>query len=164
MGVYLGSNAVDLFGGQPLNTSWTKIASDSFNVSTTSTSQTSCGTINLGSEYYDKDKILWVRIRDRAGKRNGYLYGTDNIILNYYDANGLTSSVTAAARLVHRVSSSGEYTSYSGAYGVYVYSITSDGVLNIYQRYNSTYTLTINGTYDVDVYELEYIKGKEIYE
>ena len=164
MGLYLGEDAVDMMCGLPVVGGWNFVTSASFTVSTTSTSQTSCGTIDLGSEYYDKNKILWVRIRDRAGKRNNYLYGTDNIILNYYDANGLTSSVTAAARLVHRVSSSGEYTSYSGAYGVYVYSITSAGVLNIYRRYSSTYSLTIDGTYDVEVYELQPPTGKKVYE
>lgn len=164
MGVYLGSNAVDLFGGQPLNISWTKIASKSFDVSTTSTSNTNIGSIELGSDYYTKDAIIYVRVRDHNGKRNGYLYGTDTFFLNYYDANSATSNLTVGARLIHRVSSSGSYTSYSGSYGIYAYSITSDGNLHIYSRYNSTYTLTINGTYDVEVYKLEYIKGKEIYE
>lgn len=164
MGVYLGSNAVDLFGGQPLNISWTKIASDSFNVTTTSTSSTSIGTIELGNDYYTKDAIIYVRVRDHNGKRNGYLYGTDTFFLNHCDANGSGSDLTTGARLVHRMSSSGTYGSYSGSYGVYGYSITSDGILNIYRRYNSTYTLTIDGTYDVEVYKLEYIKGKEIYE
>ena len=164
MGVYLGSNSVDIFGGIPLQTSWVRIASKSLNVTTSSTTSTKIDTISIGSDYYTKDSIIYVRVRDHNGKRNGYLYGTDTFFLNYYDANSATTSLTVGARLVHRYSSSGVYTSYSGGYGVYGYSITSDGNLNIYSRYNSTYTLTIDGTYDVEVYKLEYIKGKEIYE
>jgi hypothetical protein len=62
------------------------------------------------------------------------------------------------------VTSAGAYTSYVGAtttgYGVYGYSISSAGVVTIQRRYNSNYSLTINGTYTIEVWALDYGPGK----
>ena len=47
---------------------------------------------------------------------------------------------------------------FSGAanqYGVYGYQLDSDGTLTVRKRYNSTYTLTVNGTYVTNVYALD---------
>lgn len=139
--------------------SYTLIASKEQSVNTTSTSASSATTLSLGSAAYTADKIIYVRIRDKAGKRAGYFYGSDNYIFNYNQANGGTGEVTTVARLIHRYSTSNQFATYVGAtttgYGVYAYSITSNGTLNIYRRYNSTNSLTINGTYLIEAYYLE---------
>lgn len=146
---------------------WTKIASTTETVNTTSTTAASVTTISLGSSYYTKNKIIYVRIRDQAGKRSGYHYGSDTYFMNYYNANSATTTLTYGARITYYVNTSGAYVAYSGAtttcYGVYGYSITSAGVLNIYRRYSSSNSLTINGTFDIDVYVLDPPPGKVIF-
>lgn len=138
---------------------WVLVGSTNLTVSTTSTSATACGTITLPS-IYTASRVIWVRIRDTAGKRAGYFYGSDCIFLNYQAANGTTTTLTYGARIIHRVASDGTYAQYpaatTGGYGVYAYSITSAGVLTFRRRYNSSYSLTINGTYQCDVYILKY--------
>ena len=47
----------------------------------------------------------------------------------------------------------------TAGYGVYAYSVANNGTLNIYRRYNSNYSLTINGTYHVEVYKLTFPDG-----
>ena len=135
--------------------SWTKIGNTTeLTVSTTSTSAASAGTVSLGSGHFTKDKIIYVRIRDKSGKRNGYFYGSDSFFMNWRNANGSTSTLSACAQEYYRCNSDGTLTGTSGAYGVYGYSLTTDGTLTIRRRYNSTNTLTINSTYLIDVYEL----------
>lgn len=134
--------------------SWTKIGNTTeLTVNTTSTSAASAGTIALGSAYYTKDKIIYVRIRDKSGKRNGYFYGSDTYFMNYWKANGATTTLSVCAQCCYRYNNSA-LAATAGAYGVYGYSINSSGTLTIRRRYNSTNTLTINSTYTIDVYEL----------
>ena len=137
------------------SSSWTKIGNTTeLTVSTTSTSAASAGTVALGSGHFKKDKIIYVRIRDKSGKRSGYFYGSDSFFMNWRNANSSTSTLSACAQEYYRCNSDGTYTGTSGAYGVYGYSLTTDGTLTIRRRYNSTNTLTINSTYLIDVYEL----------
>ena len=134
--------------------SWTQIGSTTqLTVNTTSTSAASAGTIALGSSAYTKDKIIYVRIRDKEGKRNGYFYGSDTYFMNYWKANGATTTLSVVAQCHYRYNNNA-LAATAGAYGVYGYSINSSGTLTIRRRYNSTNTLTINSTYLVDVYEL----------
>lgn len=139
--------------------SYTKLGETTLNVNTTSTSAESAGTLNLGSSAATAGKILYVRIRDTAGKRAGYFYGSDTYFFNYQKANGSTSSLTHAARAIHRYSTSSQWGTYTGAlttgYGVYAYSISNSGKLTIYRRYNSNLSLTIDGTYKVEAYLLD---------
>lgn len=135
--------------------SWTKLGEKEFTVNTSSTSQANVGTMTI-SGIYTKDQYIVVTVRDKAGKRNGYFIGTDNVYANVNSANGLTSTFSTAMRLVYAYNSSGNYLSASGAYGVYSTSMTSAGVLTIVSRYSSTYSLTINGTYVVTVWGLTF--------
>jgi hypothetical protein len=143
--------------------SWKLLGSTEITTSSTSTTATSVGTLTI-PEAYDANKIIMVRVRDKAGKLAGYLYGSDSFFMNYQDASGATSTITYAGRLIHRVTSAGAYTSYVGAtttgYGVYGYSISSAGVVTIQRRYNSNYSLTINGTYKIEVWAIDYVPGK----
>lgn len=139
--------------------SYTKLGETTLTVSTTSTSAASAGTLALGSSAFDAGKVLYVRVRDTAGKRAGYFYGSDTYFFNYQKANSATSTLTYAARAIHRYSTSSQWATYTGAtttgYGVYGYSISSAGSLTIYRRYNSSYSLTIDGTYKVEAYLLD---------
>ena len=123
-------------------------------VSTTSTSAASAFTIALGSSAFTKDQIIWVHIRDKSGARNGYFFGSDAFFINYNKASSSTSTFSVPAVLCIRYNNSA-YAGTAGQYGVYGYSINSSGTLTVRRRYNSSYSLTINGTYVTNVYALD---------
>lgn len=139
--------------------SYTKLGETTLTVNTTSTSATSAGSLNLGSTAVNAGKILYVRIRDTAGKRAGYFYGSDCFLFNYQKANGSTSAYTYIARMIIRYDSNSKFQVYNPStttgYGVYAYSLTNAGVLNIYKRYNSSYSLTVDGTFKIEAYFLD---------
>ena len=135
---------------------WTKIATQDYTVSTTSTSTTTTGTINLGNQYYTSNKIIYVKVRDKAGARNGYFVGTDAFFFNPYPKNGATTQVSNPLLMIIRKTTDGNYEMTSSKFGIYAASLDSNGNLTISQRYSSSYTLTINGTYEVTVWTLEY--------
>lgn len=138
---------------------WTHIATAELTVNTTSTSAASAGTISCGSTAADKDAIIYVRVRDKAGKRAGYFAGSDAYFMNYNKANGSTSAFAVPAVLCYRYTTSSAWAGTAGQYGVYGYSISNAGVLTVRRRYNSNYSLTINSTYTVDVFKLTYPTG-----
>lgn len=127
-----------------------------------STTAASATTLSLGSAAYTSNGILYVKVRDKAGERDGYFYGTDVFMFNPYPAQGATTTLTINGNgkmgiaNTYRTASDGTFTSYSAynGYGLYGYSLNSSGTLTIRHRYNSTYTLTINGTYLIEVYLL----------
>lgn len=152
----------DLIASIPAGSSaWTKIAETSITTSTTSTAAITLQTFSTGdSSIWTSDKIVYVRIRDTAGKRTGYFYGTDNIMFNIQPVNGASATSTSAGMIktIYAVDSSGLYVvntqSTSSGYGVYVYSIYSDGRIALRGRYNASFSRTIDGTYSVEVYLL----------
>lgn len=166
-GTYDVTNLAELVVNVPSSSgsSWELITSQTLTgVSTTSTSAASAGTIALGSAAFTKDDIIWVHVRDTAGKRAGYFYGSDAIFVNANKANGSTSTFTAPGVTTIRYSTSSQFASYTGAYGVWGYSITSGGSLTVRKRYNSSYSLTVNGDYKVDVYKLTPPTGMTLFE
>lgn len=140
-------------------TSWKLLGTTSITTSSTSTSATAVGTVTLSSAWTSA-KIIYVRVKDRAGKRAGYFYGHDTYFTNFRIKNGSTSTLTTGAHMTYAYTSGNAWYEYSGQYGVYGYSISSAGVVTIRRRYNSTYSLTIDGTYDVEVWALDYANGK----
>ena len=149
--------------------SWTKVAETSYQVSTTQTSAQTVATWNTGhSEIWTSAKFVYVRIRDTAGKRAGYFYGSDQIFLNYYPAAGTSNTdTTAAGRFYTNVNTSGNYSttvaSGTTGYGVFADQITSSGQIRIRSRYSSSTSRTINGTYKVEVYLLDPPTGAPIF-
>lgn len=148
------------------SSSWTKVAETSYQVSTTSTSAAIVATWETGhGEIWTNEKWLYVRIRDTAGKRNGHFYGSDQFFMVY---STTATSTTVAGRFYIRTASTGNYgagsASASTGYGVYADTIYPDGRIRIRSRYNSTNTLTINGTYKVEVYLLDPPTGAPIFE
>ena len=145
-------NGVLLTGTGSGGGGWTKIGSTTqLTVNTTSTTAASAGTIAIGSAYFTKNYIIWVKVRDNSGKRNGYFYGSDAFFMNYQNANGVTTTLSVPAVVCYRYNSDA-YAATTGQYGVYGYSINSSGTLTIRRRYHSSYSLTINSKYDIDVY------------
>lgn len=155
-------NGVLLTGTASGGSSWELMGSKELTISTTSTSNTNQGDITC-SGAYTKDAVIWVRVRDKAGKKAGYMFGTDTLFFNANNANGSTSTFSTKITNVIRYSTSSQWACYTGNYGVYGYSISSAGKILIYSRYNSTNTLTINGTYVIEVYKLSLPSGKTIF-
>ena len=123
-------------------------------VSTTSTTAASAFTVALGSSAFTKDQIIWVHIRDKAGAKAGYFFGSDAFFINYNKASASTSTFSVPAVICLRYNNSA-YSGTAGQYGVYGYSINSSGTLTVRKRYNSSYSLTVNGTYITNVYALD---------
>ena len=144
--------------------SWTLLGSAELSVNTTSTSAGSAGTISCGSGAFTADDIIYVRVRDKAGKRAGYFYGSDAIFCNANKANGSTSTFSTPAVSALRYSTSSQFAAYTGQYGVYGYSISNSGTVTIRRRYNSNYSLTINGTYVCEVYKLVLPGSEKVFE
>lgn len=149
--------------------SWTKVAETSYQVSTTSTSSATVDTYATGrSDLWTSNKWVYVRIRDTAGKRAGYFYGSDQFFYNIIPANGATgTSVGTALRTYIRYTTAGVFSvaAATGAdgYGIWADTLYSDGRVRIRRRYSNTNSLTINGTYKVEVYLLDPAGGIPIF-
>lgn len=134
--------------------SFTKLYEGTITANTSSTSATNLTTITVPGAY--AAERLLVRITDTAGRRNGYFYCHEDYFRNYYNENRQTTTLTYGARFGMYVNTSGQIQEYVGAtttaYGVYAYSITSKDVIQLRTRYNNSYSLTINGTYRVEVF------------
>lgn len=156
-------DAIDAISSGGSTSNWTLIKSATLTVNTTATSAGTAGTIECGSAAWtDKNVVLWVHIRGQSGKRSGYFYGSDAFFFNYRAANGSTVANTITNAMNIRVDSNGNYICASGQYGVYGYGITSSGTLTIRRRYNSTNSLTINDTFDIEVYALTMPTGVKL--
>ena len=137
---------------------YTLLGQTDLSANTTTTSNTSLGNITVSSAW-TKAKIIYVRIRDKAGPRSGYFYGSDVWFVNANAGNNSTTAFTAGARAIISYNNSA-YTTYSGTgYGVFGYDINTSGRVRIYTRYNSTNSRTINGTYHCEVWALDWPDG-----
>lgn len=156
-------SGVSIFGVLGNAAGYVKLGEKDFTANTTSTTAISLGNLTLsGSSIWTSSKIIYISIRDKAGKREGYLYGTDAWFVNANPINGSsTTSISTPARMKYTYSSSGEWIAdrTTTVFGVYVYDINSSGRIRVYARYDSTHSLTINGTYHMEVYALDFPNG-----
>lgn len=159
-------------GGGGGGSAWTKVAEKSYAVSTTSSTATNIETWATGhSELWTSDKWLYIRVRDTAGKRNGYFYGSDQFFYNLNPVNETSvTSTTAALRIYTRCNSSGTFVTIantgSTGYGVYADIIESNGNVRVRSRFNGTTsnaTLTIDSTYKVEIYLLDMPDGMPLF-
>lgn len=154
-------------GGSGGDSAWTKVAEKNYTIETyVSTSATTHAMWETGHrELWTDSKWVYVRIRDTAGKRAGYFYGSDQFFLVYPTTSETT---TIIGRFTLRYTSGETYTASSQAsttgYGVYADMLYSNGRIRIRKRYNSTSSLTIDGTYKVEVYLLDPPTGAPIFE
>lgn len=146
--------------GSLVPSSYTLLSTQDVTISTTSTSATWKAAAYLNSSYFSDAQIIYVKIRDNAGPRNGYFIGSDCYFFNYQAASGSTSAVDQAIKMIHRKTSAGAFMSYGAGttigYGVFASYFANTGQIDIYSRYNSTYSLTINGSYNIQVFALSY--------
>lgn len=100
--------------------SYKLLKSAEFNVNTTSTSQIEVGTVAAGSDAYDSNKIIYVRVFDKAGVRAGYWTGSDNWIINNIQYKGGTTDISFVARIINVNGAIN-----AGAIGVYASSVVA---------------------------------------
>ena len=148
------SVTVNVSGGG--GSSYSLVTSAEFTVNTSSTSWATVGTISAGSSVYTSNKLLYIKIRDKAGPRTNYYYGSDIFLANWYPAVESTSQLTVSAVLVYSLNDSGKYGAVSSNYGICLDKIKSNGDMALRVRYNSSNSHTINGTFKVDVYLLDW--------
>lgn len=120
-----------------------KLYSGEIQCSTTDGNVVNIASIDVDGSYTDK-KIIYAKIRDKAGKRNGYYYGND-----CFNIHGTTNGV-----IVYKYDGSIVMT--SAQYGLYLRAISTNGTVIIASRYNSQYSSTIDGTYIVEIYALDW--------
>ena len=147
----------------PVGTSSYKLlASRDFFSNTTSASQSKLGVITCNVEDFNASTIIYIRIRDKAGKRNGYFYGCDTFIYNKYQSLSFGQTISVGCVFVMSVENDStavlQYGTSSG-YGVYAYSIDSNGQVTIRHRYSSGSSKTIDGTYKCEVFALNWPDG-----
>lgn len=145
---------------------YTLLGSNEFTVNTTQTSNKSVGTIVVSdTDLYTKNAIIWVHIRDKAGARTGYFFGSDTFYLNSNAANNVTGNLQYENKTIIRYSTTSTFERYCGTtgYGVFPYSINSNGTVTIYARYNSSSSTTINGTFKVEIYKIELPSGVTLF-
>lgn len=138
---------------------WTHIKHAEYAVSTTSTSFDDVATLRCGADIWTYSKIVYVRIRDTAGARDGHFVGTDTFYVNVYPASGGASSTSSSACFSTKCKNGMKFATVMSTYGVYPYTMYSDGRILIKSRYSASGSLTVDGTYSVDVFTLDYPEG-----
>lgn len=161
----INSLNVNVSGGGGSN--WKLLASAEFQVNTTSTKDTDVGEVQLPSlEYADPNTVLWVHVRDKAGKRAEYVYGTDTLFFHFQLPNNNTNTLNVRAVMTFYVNSSDNYISTGSPFGVFAYDVGYKATaqrVSIKSRYYASYG-TIDGTFKVDVYMLTPASGMTIFD
>lgn len=132
--------------------SYTLVHSEDIEVSTTSTTATVVKTISITRT---ANKYIVISIRDKAGKRAGYLYGSDNFASYTLNANAGAGVVQYVFVMEGTTMYRNTYAN-SGTFGIFVSNAASDGTITISARYGTSQSRIIDGTYSVKIYELDY--------
>lgn len=140
----------------------TLIASQEFTVSTSSTTATSVGSVTGTQAAYTNNAIIYVRVRDKAGKRQGYFYGTDSFFINNRASGGFNQGLRQSATYTTDNNFTLNQSTLASGYGVYPTVIYKSSI-SLYSRYDSNYTGAIDGTYVVDVYAITTPDGNTPY-
>lgn len=150
------------------SSSWTKVAEESYVVNTTSTSYIAVGTLTCSEKIFTNEKIVYIKVRDTAGRRTNYFYGSDTFITN---GNGdkTNTSFSNMLRNIWKYTASGFALRQSS--GTTVYGVAAGGgiasaspyEITIQARYDSSYSGTINGTYKVEVYLIDMPNGTTLF-
>ena len=164
--------AVDVAVSGGGGSDYTLVASKTYTVSTTSTTAIDIGTFETGfTSLWTSDAMVYVKIRDTAGQRNGYFYGCDAFIYNhapYYIPTatscnaicgnmyvGQSTGYLTSPIALDRTSS----TATASGYGIYPRRLYNNGDIEMMARYSTTssrLTGTIDGTFSVEVYLLKW--------
>lgn len=149
-------------GGGGSASPWTHLTHEEVEVSTTSTSTSTVINIILPALIQTK-WIVYIQIRDMAGLRDGYFAGSDTFaVSNVNTTSGIGGAITPFAVACFKCTSAANKTASVSRqnYGVFPHQfISRDDALRISSRYNATNSGTIDGTYSIDVFTLDYPEG-----
>lgn len=107
--------------------------------------------------FWRHDKILYFKIRRKAGAENAYHYGNDVYhIIN--DVAGGTASTTYST-VYYRCSSGKIIAGSPNTIGVYVYTVNKNGTLEIKGNKQTNATGSIAGTYTLDFYLIDWVNN-----
>lgn len=147
------------------------IASTTYQVNTTSTTSITVGTFSTGdTSIWTSDKMIYVKIRRKNSRENGYYFGSDCIFSINAPGNNLTATESylmygtsyyqnSAGNLINYNLQRTDANATVQGYGVYATKVYSNGDIDINARYDSSNTLRIDGTFYVDVYLLDWPGG-----
>ena len=134
-----------------------KLYSTEITATVTSTSNVDVTQLQFGDDLLTTDKMILITLRDKAGKRTGYFYGTDSLFI--YDKNYKSaSSASTVKNTFIYYEKNGYILGRSDLYGIFPNRIENTGLTNFRGRYSSTYG-TIDGTFKVDVYAIDWPNG-----
>ena len=148
--------------------SWTLLHEEDVAVSTTSTSATVVKTINIDG-VYTPDAIICARIYDKEGVRDGRYYGSESFAVNSASANpgkGIFNRVVnfgCYGVYYQDVMQYGTGNTVTG-YGVIMSAVNENDSVTISARYAAAYTKTIDSTYHVEIYKLEFPNNESPFE
>lgn len=125
------------------------------NVTSTSVVTIDNSSFNIDASKISQNKMLYIKVRDKAGKRDGYFFGVDQ----FYTIDNSGGTDTYSVKTIYRFQTAYGISVYTTgtntAYGIYCLSIDgTQGILDIRGRYSSSYSGTINGTFKIDVYNV----------
>lgn len=149
---------------------YTLIASTEVEVTSTTSTGTSVTSFHVPN-IHTADAIIYIRIRDKAGKRNGYFYGSDTFAVDVPMSRNSKSVLNYFGRVMYEINSNGVLTyntntvtsTSSGGTGVYVNAITgSSEDVNIYKKNANTTGVQVNGVFTVEVYHLKWAGGSPL--
>lgn len=146
----LDGEPIDFSGGE--DPAYTLLTSEEFNVSTTSSSVSAVGTVNVNADDWENKGILFVVVRDKAGLRAGH-FGFSMSITPYY-----APSPVAGFYGCYVDDTGNVITGFTIKSGVYLNAVNNNaGITNldIRAKYTSS-TGIVDGTFVVDVYLLAY--------
>lgn len=153
---------VDVSGGGG-SSNITLLKSEEANVSTTSTSTINVSTLACGADAWTDNDIIWVHIRDKAGARNGYFFGSDSFFINARKANNESIQCEDCGICVLRYNSSASFVSYNRKSGVFATIIEVGGNVKVQAIYSSSNSLTIDGTFKIEVYKISLPNGVTLF-
>lgn len=164
-----GADGEPITGTYSGGSNWELLASAEVELNVTSTSvQTAVAILNIDKEILKTNTYyLFSRVRDTAGARPGYWIGSDQLLISTLTGSRATwttgTDSASIGYIAYKCSSGGgvQKTNSSDKYGLWIKSVvTSTGGLYYAGRYDSTNSLTINGTYSIEVYKLTLPDGK----
>lgn len=128
----------------------TLVASKEFTANVTSSSDVDIGTIDCGPSIYGSDKIVIVRIRDKAGSRNTYYYGS-LIMCIAYTQGGSEKTYLGTMIFVQNNLGTINVAGNASAYGIRVAGISDQGVITLVAKHSAA-AGKIDGTFLVEVF------------
>lgn len=120
-----------------------------------------CGIRDLPKECYTSDKIVYIKMRDKSGKKPGFWFGCDIFAINENPANGqtlnLNNKLLIKSYYVDDTSKIKVLSDYMG-YHTNMFSLSSDQEkvhIYVFAKRNNDFRLR-NSKYSIDVYLLDW--------